>query len=55
MNLKKKSVMYCVLCINSKNMVEMYDKAKTGISDSREGFKDIRNLCLRFSNKAGLH
>lgn len=39
-----------VMCVDSKNVVEMYEKAKTGIIDQREGYLVIKKLCESFPN-----
>lgn len=36
------------LCVDSKNLVEMFDKAKAGVWDSRGGFEIIQDLLTRF-------
>lgn len=36
------------LCVDSKNLVDMYDKAKAGIWDDRGGFETIKDLTVRF-------
>lgn len=36
------------LCVDSKNIVEMFDKAKAGLTYIREGIEAIKYLSLRF-------
>lgn len=36
------------LCVESKNLSEMFDKAKACLPDSREGFEAIKHSSKRF-------
>lgn len=39
---------HLALCVDSKNVVEMFQKAKIGATDGREGFEEIKKLCSIF-------
>lgn len=36
------------LCVDSKNVVEIFDKVKARISNNIEGFKSIRELSISY-------
>lgn len=39
-----------VFCVDSKNIMEMFDKAKAGLVDQRQVFEEITNSILKFPN-----
>lgn len=40
----------CVICVDSKNLVDMVERAKAGLDDSRQGFEEIKDLAQSFPN-----
>lgn len=38
------------MCVDSKNVIEMSDKAKAGLLDSRGGFEELKSLTIKYPN-----
>lgn len=35
-------------CVDSENMVEMFEEVRAGLSDNRKGFDDVKELSINY-------